>query len=242
MTPGRTTHVALSGTGARWNRARAIALGVALATLGTAVFLARQMDARWPTTTEAAGPIFIPRVGLLRPALLGFDDIAADLLWLRTIQYFGGRIEHREKFPQLYQLVDATTSLDPHLLDAYVYGGLYLVIAGQLDQAIAIYEKGISTNPTSWQLPHDLGRLYFLERRDYDKALYWWQIADRIPGRPDYLPRFLIRLQAKMGHRETALELWQQMLESSEDENVRAIARREIDKLHKEMEQRQHAP
>ena len=47
---------------------------------------------------------------ILRPALLGFQGLAADLWWLRTIQYFGGRVERQENFPQLYQLVDMTVS------------------------------------------------------------------------------------------------------------------------------------
>jgi pentatricopeptide repeat protein len=133
------------------------------------------------------------------------------------------------------------TSLDPNFLDAYRYGGLFLTIAGQYPNAIAIYRKGIAANPSAWQLPHDLGRLYFLELQDYQQALHWWEITDRLPGRPHYIPRFLIRLQAKVGHLETALELWQQMLKQSENEAVREIARREIRKLQEEIQHTQAA-
>ena len=219
-------------------RAEAVSLAAALAAFAGAFFLSQMIDARMATRTETLAPIFVPRVEIIRPALLGFDGLAADFLWLRTIQYFGGRVERREKFPQLYQLAEATTSLDPHFLNAYVYGGLFLVIAKQLPQAIAIYEKGIKANPEAWEIPHDLGRLYFLELRDYEKALHWWQITDRLPGRPVYIPRFLIRLQAKVGHLETALELWRQMLERSENDDVRKIAEREIQRLQDEMKRR----
>ena len=102
---------------------------------------------------------------------------------------------------------------------------------GSTPNAIAIYRKGIAANPLAWQLPHDLGRLYFLELQDYRQALHWWEITDRLPGRPHYIPRFLIRLQAKVGHLDTALELWQQMYEQSENEAIREIAQREIRKL-----------
>jgi pentatricopeptide repeat protein len=123
-------------------------------------------------------------------------------------------------------------------LDAYQYGGLFLVIARQYPNAIAIYEKGIAANPSAWQLPHDLGRLYFLDLQDYEKAMHWWEITDRLPGRPHYIPRFLIRLQARLGNVETAMELWQQMLEHSENEAIRDIARREIRKLLVQMQQK----
>jgi tetratricopeptide (TPR) repeat protein len=181
--------------------------------------------------TASVKPLYIPRIELLRPALLGFRGLAADLTWLRTIQYFGGRVERQQKFPQLYLLVDSTTSLDPDFLDAYVYGGLFLVIAKQYPQAITIYRKGVTALPGAWQLPHDLGRLYYLEIRDYEQALYWWKIAERLPGHPHYLRRFIARLNAKIGHLETARELWQEFLQTTTNEWYRQLAAQELAKL-----------
>jgi tetratricopeptide (TPR) repeat protein len=212
-------------------RAQALSLVAALAVLTVAFLLARAIDARVRPAAETPSPIFLPRAEVLRPILLGFDGLAADLYWLRTVQYVGGRVESRQRFPQLYQLVDLTTSLDPHFVDAYVYGGLFLSIARQYPQSVAIYEKGIAANPEAWQIPHDLGRMYYLELNEYDKALHWWEIANRLPGRAHYLPRFIARLYAKTGHRETALELWQAMRDSTTDKWVRETAEREIAKL-----------
>jgi pentatricopeptide repeat protein len=215
--------------------AKAVSLAIALMALAGALLVSRAIEARGVAKAEAPQPIFFPRAEILRPALLGFTALAADLTWVRTVQYFGSRIEGKERFPQLFQLVDMTTSLDPQFLDAYQYGGLFLIMAKQYPNAIAIYRKGIAANPQAWQLPHDLGRLYFLELQDYRQALYWWEITDRLPERPHYIPRFLIRLQAKVGRLETALELWQQMLKQSENEAIREIARREIRKLQEEL-------
>jgi len=221
-----------AGTSSRgWGRPAPLPLA-ALA-LALALLCAFCLQAGAPPV-ETVEPIFFPRVELVRPALLGFHGLAADLLWLRTIQYFGGRVEREERFPQLYQLVDMVTDLDPGFLDAYLYGGLFLVVARQFPQAVAIYRKGIAAVPDRWELPHDLGRLYFLELKDYPQALHWWERADRLPGRPAYLPRFLARLRAQMGELETALELWQQILERSESEAIRSLARREILRLERE--------
>jgi pentatricopeptide repeat protein len=223
-------------------RARVAALACAAAGLAVAFLAARGLEDRAGQRAERLEPIFFPRAEIVRPALLGFAGLAADLTWIRTVQYFGSRIERQERFPQLFQLVDMVTSLDPQFLEAYQYGGLFLSIARQFSNAIAIYRKGIAANPEAWQLPHDLGRLYFLELRDYAQALHWWTIADRLPGRPHYIPRFLIRLQAKVGHVETALELWQQMHRQSENEAIREIARREILQLQKELQRRAPRP
>ncbi|MFA5027086.1 MAG: hypothetical protein WC713_04375 [Candidatus Methylomirabilota bacterium] len=204
--------------------------GAAALALALAVLCGLRLDAAG-RSGAAAAPILFPRVALLRPALLGFESLAADYWWLRTVQYFGDRMEREERFPQLYQLVDMTVSLDPHFLDAYRYGGLFLVIAKQFPQAIQIYTRGIARRPEDWQLPHDLGRLYFLELQDSAQALRWWTIADRLPGRPHYLPRFIARLTAETGALETALELWHEMAETSDNPWVRQNARREIARI-----------
>jgi hypothetical protein len=96
---------------------------------------------------------------------------------------------------------------------------------------VDLLERGYRANPTRWELSHDLARTYYLDLKDYPKALYWFKIADQIPGRPHYVPRFIARLYAQTGHRETALELWHSMRDSATSDWVREIADREIAKL-----------
>jgi hypothetical protein len=206
------------------------AVGMAALAFAIAAMGGVRLDRLQPPESRIA-PIFFPRVDIVRPALLGFHNLAADFWWLRTIQYFGGRVEREEQFPQLYQLVDMVVSLDPGFLDAYRYGGLFLVIARQYPQAIQIYEKGIAAHPDNPDLPHDLGRLYFLELKDDAQALYWWEVANRLPGRPHYLPRFIARLSAKTGRLETALELWKSMHDTATNEWVRKTAAQEMAKI-----------
>jgi hypothetical protein len=120
-------------------RVRGLALALAVAGLTVAFLAVKGIEAGGEHRVERLEPIFFPRAEILRPALLGFAGLAADLTWIRTVQYFGSRIERQERFPQLYQLVDMVTSLDPQFLDAYQYGGLFLSIARQYPNAIAIF-------------------------------------------------------------------------------------------------------
>lgn len=210
----------------------ALVLGVAVAVVPLS--LALDCRALPPADVAGAAPI-LPRANVLRPLLLGFHPLAADLYWLRTIQYFGAHAQTDRKFPQLYALVDLVTSLDPHFVEAFQLGGLFLDIGREFPEAIAIYEKGIEANPDRWELPHDLGRLYFLDLKDEAQALHWWKITDRLPGRPQYIPRFLARLSAKTGHLETAFELWKEMYEASDNEWVRKTAKQEMEKILAEM-------
>jgi tetratricopeptide (TPR) repeat protein len=213
-------------------RRGALGAALTLAAMIAVVPLSLALERRAaPSGGGAGAPPILPRASVLRPLLLGFHPLAADLYWLRTIQYFGAHIRTDEQVPHLHGLVDLVTSLDPHFIDAYQLGGLLLAIAKRFPEAVAIYEKGIAANPERWELPHDLGRLYFLDLKDEAQALRWWEVTDRLPGRPHYVPRFMARLYAKTGSLQTAFELWKAMYEGSDNEWVRKTAKQEMQKI-----------
>lgn len=168
----------------------------------------------------------------LRPLLLGFDLIVADFFWLETIQYVGRHLQTDQKFPYLYRRLARVVSLDPNFLDVYRLGGLFLAYsANQVDEAIRLLKRGAAVSPDRWEMPHDLGVLYYLLEKDYAQALYWLERADRLPGRPDYVSRFVARLHASTGHRETAIEMWIRIFYQTDLSWVKDIARRELGKL-----------
>jgi len=180
--------------------------------------------------TEAETP-WLPPAAAVRPLFLGYHALAADLFWIRTVQYFGGHIQTDRQFPHLYRLVDLTTSLDPHFVDAYQLGGLFLSIGRVYPEAAAIYRKGIEHNPDRWELPHDLARMYFLDLGDVPAALEWFERTNALPGRPHYVPRLVARLRARAGLVEAALEMWERLRDTTDNAWVREAAKREIRQL-----------
>ncbi len=202
-----------------------LAAGAAAAGLLMAVEKAR------PPATSEEEPPWLPPAGAVRPLFLGYSALAADLFWIRTVQYFGAHTQADQRYPHLYRLVDLTTNLDPYFVDAYQLGGLFLSIGRAYPEAIAIYRKGIEHNPERWELPYDLGRMYFLDLGDIPAALEWFERANALPGRAQYVPRLVARLRARDGMIEAAIEMWERMLETTDNEWVRETAEREIRKL-----------
>ncbi len=198
---------------------------------GAAAGLLRALEgARPPIAAEEEAP-WLPPAAAVRPLFLGYHALAADLFWIRTVQYFGAHMQTDRKYPHLYRLVDLTTSLDPHFVDAYQLGGLFLSLGRAYPESIAIYRKGIEHNPERWELPYDLGRMYFLDLGDIPAALEWFERAITLPGHAHYIPRLVARLRARVGLIEAALELWERMLETTDNEYVRKMAEEEIRKL-----------
>ena len=216
-------------------------LGLALA---GSILVAHGLDASARVRRPLEIPPYLPSPTFVRYASFGYNGMAADLMWIRATQYFGAELDRRvaarkagtfreteDRYQFLYPLLDLTVSLDPQFIGAYRWGGLLLTVVKRYDDAIALYEKGYAANPDRWEMPHDLGRLYFLDLKDYEKALYWWKITLDIPGHPRYIPRFVPRLYAKTGKREMAIQIWIELFEATDSEWFRGVIRDELKKL-----------
>jgi len=167
----------------------------------------------------------------------GFEAIAADLYWLRTVQYFGGQraFAGDKNFALLYPLIDITTTLDPRLEIAYRYGAVFLsepppTGAGRPHEGVAVLERGTRALPDSWRLRQDLGFFHFLFLKDPEKAAEVLTEASKIPGAAFWLEALAADLLAKGGDREKSRRMWRQMYEQAEEGVLKtnALARLQV--------------
>ena len=167
----------------------------------------------------------------MKRVLLGFDNLAADLYWLRTVQYFGGkRLDVTTKnYDLLEPLLNITVELDPNFKIVYSYGATFLSEpfpkgAGRPDKGIEIIDKGIAAHPDYWRFYLDKGFIYFWSLKDYEKAAAVFLEGSKIEGAPYWLVAMAGRTLAKGGHRDTARRLWQLLYENAETEQQRENA------------------
>jgi hypothetical protein len=168
----------------------------------------------------------------------GFENLAADVYWLRTVQYFGGqRLFAREKrFELLSPLIEITTTLDPRLEIAYRYGAIFLSEpvpfgAGRPHDGIALLERGVRALPASWRLRQDLGFFEFLYLRDARRASETLRDASNIPAAPFWLRSMAADVLTKGGERGMARRMWQEMYQQAEDGIFKANARTQLQVL-----------
>jgi hypothetical protein len=162
----------------------------------------------------------------------GFEGLAADVYWLRTVQYFGGQrlFAADKRFELLRPLVEITTTLDPRLETAYRYGAIFLsepwpVGAGRPREGIEVLEAGARANPGSWRLRQDLGFFLHLYLRDSGRAARVLNEAAELPGAAPWLRMLAADLLAKGGHRATSRRMWQQMFDQAEAGIIKENAR-----------------
>jgi len=165
----------------------------------------------------------------------GFEGLAADVYWLRTVQYFGGtRLYARDKsFELLRPLIEITTTLDPRLEIAYRYGAVFLserppIGAGRPREGIEVLSRGAARNPDSWRLRQELGFFHFLYLHDAHRAAAVLEEASTIPGAAFWLRTFAASLLAQGGDREASRRMWRQMFEQAEAGILKENARLQL--------------
>jgi tetratricopeptide (TPR) repeat protein len=217
-------------------RTVALALIVVVGMLCAAALI-REIDTlRPPDDPNAADESLYLNGKTARRISLGFNGLAADWYWMRSLQYVGRKMINDNDVPiddlglvnlkLLAPLLDTATTLDPEFLDPYEYAAIVLP-AIDVDQAIRITQKGIDANPNAWRLYHHLGYIYW-QQRNYAAASEMYGRGAQIPGAPPWMEAMRAKMTADGGSRETAREIYTRMYEQSTDEKVRDMARKRL--------------
>jgi hypothetical protein len=175
--------------------------------------------------------LWIPSADAVKRMSLGYTGLVADLYWTRVVQYFGGKhhIESKE-YELLKPLLEITTTLDPQLLVAYEFGGIFLAQnppegAGDPQAAVELVKKGIHLNPSAWRLWYNLGFIYWQELHDPQKASEAFLEGSKVPGAQEWMRVMAAALAQHGGEHQTARYLWTNILNSTQDQTVRSNAK-----------------
>jgi hypothetical protein len=226
---------------------------VAAVFVGAAASLQAVRETRFPEPPRTAESLYLTSGATLRRLSVGYSMLAADLYWIRAIQYYGGTrlrvdqpearqrvvpsaAESAQDFPLLYPLLDLTTTLDPRFNIAYRFGAIFLAEpspggAGRPDLAIALLEKGLRERPDKWEYMQDIGFVHYWWRRDYRSAADWFEKASKAPGAPWFLRSLAAVTLTEGGDRRSSRTMWTAIRESAEIDWLRNDADRRLQQL-----------
>lgn len=217
-----------------------LALVIVVGMIGT-FGLARFVDARRPPVeVTASNESLYLNAKTAKRISLGFNGLAADWYWMRSLQYVGRKIiNYGDTVPLddlrqlnlklLAPLLENATTLDPEFLDPYEYAAVVLP-AIDVNEAIRITRKGIAANPNAWRLYQHLGYIYW-QQHDYATAAEVYGRGAEVPGVPAWMQAMKARMAVEGGSRETAREIYARMFEQSTDEKVKDMARKRLMQL-----------
>jgi hypothetical protein len=231
--------------------ARTSRLSTALSVAGVAMLVAGAAGAQWvrearyATQAASEGSIYLTSGSALRALTKGYNTLAADVYWIRTLQHYGGtrlRLSRAgpgraastgASYPLLYPLLDVTTTLDPRFNIAYRFGAIFLAEAepggaGRPDLAIALLEKGLNERPDKWEYMQDIGFVHYWWRNDYPQAADWFSRAADVPGAPWFLRSLAATTLAEGGDRRSSRIMWEAIGRTAENEWLRRDAERRL--------------
>ena len=223
------------------------AIALAGALLAGAIQVQAAREREYPTPPVGEDAVYISSGNALRRLSGAYNALAADVYWIRAIQYYGaakGRLAARPlapepppmlaavestEFSELYTLLDITTTLDPLFDIAYRFGSVFLAEAypagaGRVDLAVKLLEKGFRARPDKWGYMEDIGFVYYWYAHDYRQAAEWFQKASEVPGAPVWLKPLAAATLAQGGDRRSSRAMWERILQSADIDWLRKSA------------------
>jgi hypothetical protein len=221
---------------------------LAAALVASAAHVANLREGRYPLGEVVDETLYVTSGTAARRLSLGFNALAADLYWIRAIQYYGGlklrtgeaaangapgAVRQAPDYKLLYPLLDLTTSLDPEFNIAYRFGAIFLAEpvprgAGRPDLAIALLEKGLKSRPDKWEYMQDIGFVHYWWTHNYKAASEWFARAADVPGGPWFLRSMAATTLAVGRDRQSSRLLWQSIRESADNDWLRTDAERRL--------------
>ena len=205
------------------NAASAVAAAAVAALLvALAALVQETREARDPLPSIADESLYVTSGTVARHLTAGYHTLAADLYWIRAIQYYGktklrltgpdassAPISGESDYSLLYPMLDLTTTLDPRFNIAYRFGAIFLAEprpggAGRPDLALALLEKGLRERADKWEYMQDAGFVHYWWLQDYKAAAQWFDRASKVPGAPWWLQSLAANTLSEGGDRRSS--------------------------------------
>ncbi len=193
--------------------------------------------------------VYVPDRRQLRLMTLGYDQTAADIVWIRTLEYFASHFKGDRKYPWLEHFLDQIISLDPDFSKVYHWAGANVLYGRRFTNENVLrsnrfYELALKNSPDDFEAAYRLGLNFYVELRSDDveqtkrwreKGLYYLERAANTPGAPGRTRKLVAAISNKLGKRQLALQylvdLYVQTTDTQKKEDIKA----RIDHLKKEM-------
>jgi tetratricopeptide (TPR) repeat protein len=162
-----------------------------------------------------------------RVLALEYKGLLADFLLLKTITFFGERVELEQTLSEsdwqyIIGSLDAITDLDPYFLDPYILAeGLLTWESGRYEEANRLLEKGRKYRVNDWQLPFFIGFNHFFFLKDFEKGGDYLMMASRLPDSPAFLPSLAARIGYYGDKAHTAVMFLKGIIAQTSDERLK---------------------
>lgn len=195
---------------------------------------------RLPSDDDA---LYLPRPGVLRALALGHHELAADLVFVRAVVYFGAQMQARKDFRWLDNYLTTIVELDPHFEKPYRWAAVATMYNGKDITRAAVLasnhflELGMRAFPNRWEYPFMIGCNYLFELHPVDEAerqkfqriaADFMQRAALVGGGPPWVALLAATILRKEGEQDAAIRHLEEVYAATQDENTKEEVRRRL--------------
>ena len=174
--------------------------------LGSAAWLLGKADDSKPADWNQDQLTYLPSGKFLKPLVMDLDEAVADLLWIKAMIYFADAYMQGKGYGWLGHMLDIVTTLNPHMHQAYEFGGVVLTKEKQqLPKTLRLLNRGIEVYPKDWRLRVYAAMAQLALDSNYTKAAEFLEPVTLDKEVPDHIRTLCATLLSKGGGRRVAL-------------------------------------
>ena len=222
--------------------ALAVVLSVAVRSVRGPVYALHRAGQRYEDIYYLPEPSWLPVLSL------GYRQALADLIWCRSLVYFGEQLVHRGEVKYVFAYTDAVIALDPDFRSAYRWvatASIYRPTAVDVEvglRAAAYLERALERWPDDGTLQWDHGSLLRFElaplepdparkRVLLERAAPSLAAAARLGAGPAWLALNSVQLLDRLGRTEQAARHIEEVLPTITDPGVKEVLTRRLHAL-----------
>jgi tetratricopeptide (TPR) repeat protein len=211
-------------------RRAGIAAVAALGLYGAAIGAMRGWEANHPVTEYLS----VPPSGTLRLMGAGYDNMAANGLYLQFINYFGKHLARDRAYHNMWPVLDVASDLDPRFKGLYQMGAMALGDAGRMADLQALMAKSVKAFPGDWEMAYDAGMAIFAfaeKPEEYEVAATYFKRAADHPQAEPKAAYMLARTYHVAERRDLVVRIWLDLYKRSPNREARTVAARSLERL-----------
>ncbi|RKZ23160.1 hypothetical protein DRQ18_01135 [bacterium] len=176
--------------------------------------------------------LYFPRRKFASFVSSGYENLWADFVWLKCIQYYGKHRFSDRDFRYLYHILDVLTTIDHRFIPGYTFGAFLLSHdAREVENAISLLKKGMWANPELWQIPFVLGFVHYLYTKNYHEAARYFYLTARYPNSYPHASVLASYCMVKEKRPEVGIKVWSSLYEKTRNRYMREKCVEGIEKI-----------
>ena len=184
---------------------------------------------------ESVETLYVPDIRTTQLLFLGYRQTAADVVWLRALDYFAGHFNGDHRYHWLVYFIDQIVELDPRFRRVYQWAGATVLYGQQFTNenvrlSNRFYEADLKQFPDDYEAAFRLGMNYYVEMHASDPAerrkfqeigAQYLEQAANMPGATDQIRNLVASIYTKLGSTELAVQSLLLMLQTTENPRQR---------------------